>query len=138
MLYNLHCFGYPEHLSKNDDDMYTLEGQFSKGYIMRRVSSVNMPGLGIPPSYELNFPIPRGVSGSPIFRIGAKKSLLGVALKSHDSILSQYEISEIRDGDKHTIEKVAQVRQLGIAARIHELRDWKPNILSGKSLSEIY
>lgn len=135
---DVHCFGYPENLSKNNEQLYTFGAQFIKGYIMRRISGEDIPLLNIPPSYELNFPIPKGVSGSPVFRIGPVKSLLGIALSSHDSVLAQYETTEVVDGNEKYSEKVVQVTQFGIAARVHEISSWKPSILNGSELNNIY
>ena len=112
--------------------------QFLKGYIIRRISERDIPALNIPPSYELNFPIPKGISGSPIFRIGKTKSLLGIALASHDSVLAAYKTTEYEDANEKFTEKMVQVTQFGIAGRIQEIRDWKPSILNGKKLHEIY
>lgn len=135
---DVHCFGYPENLNKNHEQLYTFGSQFLKGYIMRRVSQDDIPLLNIPPSYELNFPIPKGVSGSPIFRIGQVKSLLGIALSSHDSVLARYESTDVVNGNEKYSEKIVQVTQLGIAARVHEIRAWKPSILNGSELKDIY
>ncbi|MDO9041270.1 MAG: serine protease [Desulfocapsaceae bacterium] len=135
---DVHCFGYPDDLNKNHEQKYAFGSQFLKGYIMRRISKEDIPFLNIPPSYELNFPIPKGISGSPIFRIGSVKSLLGIALASHDSVLSRYESTEVLDGNEKYSEKTVQVKQVGIAARAFEIRDWKPSILNGLALKDIY
>ncbi len=133
-----HCFGYPEDLNINHEQLYTFSPQHLKGYITRRVSENDLPGINVPPSHVLSFPIPKGVSGSPIFRIGKNKSLLGIALASHDSILANYETSEYEDDKEKFTEKIVQVTQVGVSARIHEFRDWKPSILNGKALKDIY
>ena len=135
---DVHCFGYPEDLNKNHEQLYSFGSQFLKGYIMRRLSEEELPYLNIPPSYELNFPIPKGVSGAPIFRTGEIKSLLGVALASHDSVLAQYETIEVIDKNEKFTEKTVKVTQLGVAARMYEIREWQPTILNGAKLQDIY
>lgn len=135
---DVHCFGYPEDLIKNQEQLYIFSPQFFKGYIVRRLSKENLPSLDLSPSYELNFPIPKGVSGAPVFRIGHEKSLVGVAIGSHDSVLERYKITEYSDDKKEFTEKLVQVTQFGIAARASEFSEWTPEILKGKKLSEIF
>ncbi len=135
---DIHCFGYPEGLVKNLEGLYIFSPQFFKGYIVRRLCKDDLPSLDLSPSYELNFPIPKGVSGAPIFKTGNKKSLIGVAIGSHDSVLEKYKITEYSDDKEKFTEKLVQVTQFGIAARASEFSDWSPKILKGKKLNEIY
>ncbi|MEA3221734.1 MAG: serine protease [Thermodesulfobacteriota bacterium] len=130
------CFGYPETKSRKNEDMYTLCPQFLKGYVIGRLQEEDLPKLSIPPAYELSFPIPKGVSGGPVF-VEGQKTLLGIALISHDSVLSRYEDTEfISNSEKYT-EKVVTVTQFGIAANLYKIRDWKPAILKGRSLIDL-
>ena len=130
------CFGFPETKKKDYANKYTLRPQFLKGHIVAQLKEEDLPDLNIPPSYELSFPIPKGVSGGPVF-IAGQKVLLGVALMSHDSVLSRYEDTEIINDTEKYVEKVVTVTQFGIAANLFEIRDWKPDILEGRSLLEL-
>jgi hypothetical protein len=135
---DVYCFGYPEDLIKNQEQLYIFSPQFFKGYIVRRLFKNDLPSLELSPSYELNFPIPKGVSGAPVFRVGQEKSLVGVAIGSHDSVLEKYKITEYSDEKEKFTEKLVQVTQFGIAAMASEFSDWAPEILKGKKMSEIF
>ncbi|MHA1360766.1 MAG: hypothetical protein ACTSRC_21805, partial [Candidatus Helarchaeota archaeon] len=105
-------------------------------YVVAQLQEEDLPNLSIPHAYELSFPIPKGVSGGPVF-IAGQKTLIGVALMSHDSVLSRYEDTEILSDSEKYAEKVVQVTQFGIAANVYEIRDWKPAILEGRSLIDL-
>jgi len=130
------CFGFPETKSRKNENIYTLRPQFLKGYVISQLQEEDLPNLSIPPAYELSFPIPKGISGGPVFIEGCK-TLIGIALISHDSVLSRYQDTEfISDSEKYK-EKVVTMTQFGIAANLYEIRDWKPTMLEGRSLIDL-
>ena len=133
-------FGFP-HSVKNSclEIKWDLQGKFLKGYITRRLEFNDLPNnLAIPFSYEINFPIPLGMSGSPVFSFGLKHPLVGIALSSIDTEISQYEYSERQEGSKIFSESVKKLEQVGIVARLSTLFNWKPSILKGKFLGDIF
>lgn len=132
------CFGFPETKSRKNESMYTLRPQFLKGNVIGLLQEEDLPNLNIPSAYELSFPIPKGVSGGPLFIKGQETPvLIGIALISHDSELSRYQYTEVISNSEKYTEKVVTVTQFGIATNLYEFRDWKPAILEGRSLIDL-
>ena len=135
---DVHIFGYPDSRKKGVDGNFELNSIFLKGYITRRLEAQHVSIPTWANSYELNFAIPLGVSGSPVFRLGADHSLIGIALGSVDFTTSLYEYTEV-DKDKGTYrESTKQVQQFGVAIRIYDALDWKPEITGRKCLGEMF
>jgi hypothetical protein len=137
---DVHVFGYPESLKLDSTTpgLFQLKPKFLKGYVTRRLESEDVMSQVWAPAYELSFPIPLGVSGSPVFRTGPAHSLLGIALASVDSTLSVYEHTEMMSPTETLRESVRKVEQVGLAARLHDLRDWRPAIAGGRRLGDLY
>jgi len=78
-------FGYPLTDKFNDSDgrnEFVLNGRFLQGYITRAFiyeSSI----YGQVPSYELDMPVPDGLSGAPLIRSGSKE-VIGVIYGNND------------------------------------------------------
>jgi hypothetical protein len=136
---DVHVFGYPESRKKAPAaDLFQFGPQFLKGYITRRLEAKDLMNPAWDPAYELSFPIPLGVSGSPVFRRGPDHALVGIALGSTDSTVSVYEHTEICGPSGKYSEQVKKVEQFGIAARLSALADWRPVLAGGKRLYQIY
>jgi hypothetical protein len=134
---DVHVFGYPESRTRDRaTGLYEFNPHFLKGYISRRLDRKDVPQYG--PSYELSFPIPLGVSGSPVFRRGPEHSLLGIALASLESAISVHEVVEVDEKAGKYSEKVQKIEQFGIAIRLAALADWTPAVAGGKRLGELY
>ena len=135
---DVHVFGYPDSRKKGLDGNFEFNPIFLKGYITRRLEAQHVSLPTWTNSCELNFAIPLGVSGSPVFRQGSDHSLIGIALGSVDFTTSLYEYTEV-DKDKGTYrENTKQVQQFGVAMRIYDALDWEPEITDGKSLRELF
>ncbi len=137
---NVATLGYPESALNVSPAGYYINLRAHKGYIQRVVSPNELTHLGKHKTLiELNFAVPRGLSGAPLFtENGAKKVLLGICIGSFSSELIDYEyIERFEDQSTHT-ERNLKVEQYGIAQDILEILDWKPNLLNGKSIKEIF
>ena len=137
---DVHVFGYPDSLKSDFQTSTRLQftPKFLKGYVTRRLESSDVLNAAWAPAYELSFPVPLGVSGSPVFRTGPDHSLLGIALASVESTLSVYERTDVVGPNETLRESVRKVEQVGLAARLHELRDWRPMLANGARLGELY
>jgi hypothetical protein len=91
-----------------------------------------------PDCFELNFPIPNGFSGSPLFvPSGAKhQQLIGVCVSSYDAEIIVDQFSEVDEQGNRFSERRARVEQYGIAHSNLPLLDWSPTLLNGRSLRE--
>jgi hypothetical protein len=136
---DVHVFGYPESRTRGrQTGDYEFNPHFLKGYVSRRLEIKDVPLRHYAPAYELSFPIPLGVSGSPVFRTGPDHSLLGIAVASLESAVSVHEFTEVRDGTEKYSEKVQKIEQFGIAVRLADLADWAPKLGNGRRLVELY
>lgn len=134
-----HVFGYPDSRTRDiNTGSWDFSPMFLKGYITRRLEPAHAALSSWLPGYELSFPIPLGVSGSPVFRIGPEHALLGVALGSIESSISVYEHTEVIDEQTKYSEKVRKVEQFGAAIRLVDLHDWRPSIAGGRRFGELY
>jgi hypothetical protein len=136
---DVHVFGYPAGRTRSfSSGLYEFNPHFLKGYVSRRLETKDVSLPHSAPSYELNFPIPLGVSGSPVFRTGPDHSLVGIAVGSQESAVSVHEYTEVQDGGGKYSEKVRKIEQFGIAVRLADLAEWSPRIAGGKRLGELY
>ena len=73
---------------------------------------------------ELNIPCPAGLSGSPLFRLGAPSMLTGMVTENIESTKILDSVEEIQeDGEKykHIYQKIITY---GICLMLHDVRDW--------------
>ncbi len=136
---DVHTFGYPDTRTRNPrNGLFEFNPQFLKGYISRRVEATDPMVAPYGPSYELSFPIPLGVSGSPVFRLGEDHSLIGIAVASLESSVSVHEYTSVEDDGKKFSEVIRKVEQFGVAIRLADVANWAPRIAGGKCLGELY
>ncbi|KTD33835.1 hypothetical protein Lnau_2127 [Legionella nautarum] len=116
--------GYPVTalVQKPNDFRVNIRGH--KGYIQRLISlddqAMSLEGQEHPNSFELNFTIGYGLSGSPLIVYNAQEQIVvGVCVGSKKT--------EYRDS----------IEEYGIAQDIRPLLDWKPDCFFGKSLKEV-
>lgn len=137
---NVATLGYPETAFNVNPADYYINLRAHKGYIQRIIAPNELSYLGPHKTLlELNFAIPCGLSGAPLFKVnGSKNILLGVCIGSHTSEIVDYEYnSHIDDQSTHSERKV-KVEQYGIAQDISEILEWKPDLLKDKTLRNIF
>jgi hypothetical protein len=130
--------GYPASALNTTPEKFNIHLRLLKGYIQREINEDELPiHRPHPHCYELNFPIPNGLSGSPLFSTeGNRRQLIGVCVKSIDVEIIIDSFTEVDDQGNRFREKRARVEQYGIAHSILPLLDWRPSLLKGKSLKE--
>lgn len=131
--------GYPESALNVTVERFDLNMRMMKGYVLRplRPEDQLQPGRH-PPSFELNFAIPQGMSGSPLFTfdVAKKQMVIGVCVTSHTAEIVEHSFEEIEEGGAVYREKRLKAEQYGIAHSLLPLGDWRPQLLGGKSLKE--
>jgi len=132
--------GYPETALNITSDKFNVHMRSQKGHIQRFVKAGELQVLGQHPDcYELSFPITSGMSGSPLFTAdNNKQQLIGVCVGSSSAEIVEYDMSEINEDGKKYEERRLKVEQIGIAESIHPLLLWKPKILEGRTLEDIF
>ncbi len=130
--------GYPGSITHKTPEMYQLQQRAHKGYVQRCIPAGRLQPGNNPDSFELSFPITKGLSGSPLFiHQHEYEIVIGICVGSHASSVVQYESLTLEEEDKRTYEKIARVEEFGIAHDLRPLLDWKPLCLSGISLGEV-
>lgn len=138
---DVNTFGYPESALNVSPDWFGINIRTHKGYIQRLIGSGEIsllkPHLNL---IEVNFPIPVGLSGSPLFAPvpipNQKNPLLGICIGSLSTELTDYEHLEINDKKEKYSEKKIKLEQYGIAQDIRDILDWCPNLLQGASIKD--
>jgi len=133
--------GYPESASNRDPGYLKMSMRALKGYVTRRLQEDEDKSLfgKCPASYELDFAIPQGMSGSPLIvtdMIGAKKQLYGVCVGSRSTSVVEHQYMEIEENGQKFREKITRVNDYGIAHSILGLKNWRPATLRGGTLAE--
>lgn len=135
---DVHSFGFPEYSTHDDAGKYLFLPNFLKGYVQNRI--VRDSGFGPLKDalgYLISYPIPKGMSGSPVFQTGPKHSLVGVGLGSYETITVIWEAGEYKSPQENYKENTKRVIEIGIAINIYALKDWKPKICNGTALSDL-
>ncbi|GHC93852.1 hypothetical protein GCM10019060_21310 [Novosphingobium pokkalii] len=134
---NVATLGYPQSALRTTVERFDIHLRTMKGYVLRRLSGDEYgPSGGQAPALELNFAIPAGLSGSPLFLPGnsEKFALVGVCVSSHESETQEFLHEEIEEGGSIFRERRLRVEQFGIAHQLTPLADWKPAMLQGQSI----
>ncbi len=129
-------FGYPgtEVITDGEAPSIDVVPRYLQGYITRVFENAQ-PGYGPVPSYELDMPAPRGLSGGPLIRRGSSE-LVGVVYGEKDFGT----IDCVRSVDpvtgKETPEQV-RVQVFGLAHRVAALRQLAGKATGGRPLCEL-
>lgn len=109
-----------------------------KGHVQRTISEGlddDLPVAG--KVYELSFPIPKGMSGSPLYRVANNQlQLLGVCVASRSAEMVDFEDTTVDDDGRHYSERKVRIEQYGIATAIETALDWTPRML-GRPIREL-
>lgn len=133
---DVYSYGYPEFLLED----IPKEGQFLKGYILRETQKGLPLGTlsNAPSCYALNYSIPLGMSGSPVFVRGINHPLVGICLGSYETVTTLWENTFYEEPNKKVSEKKERVIENGIALKIVDYLDWKIDIADGKLFRELF
>lgn len=120
--HDVHAQGYPGYLVED----IPKKGQLLKGYISREINKGEIVGSinNAPPSYALNFPIPKGMSGCPLFKTGASHPLVGICIGSFESTTTLWENTFYEDDFNKITENSKRVIENGLAIKIFDIKGW--------------
>lgn len=138
MFQKVATFGYPLNALHNENDIFQVNIRGQKG-IVQRIIQENQLTYSNPISYELDFLISGGSSGSPLFIPNKKDGtldLIGVCVGSYQSEETDFEHVEIESNGNTFKEKKMKITQFGIAEDLLSLADWHIDIAS-KNLIDI-
>ena len=132
------AYGYPENAVTGHPGSLFMTTRCHKGYIQRLLAAVDKMPNPTPPAFELSFLLSRGISGAPLFlqRAGTPE-VIGVCVGTFRSEIVEDTYTEILEDGKTYKETTLSVEQYGIAQDLRPLHDWKPKLLSGKSVIEV-
>lgn len=131
--------GYPDELvGQTRLRQYGFDARFLKGHVTRSL----VPGDHFQvdaQALELSFPIPKGMSGSPVFleQTGGRY-IGGIAVGSIEiATVHHRTLSELEEGKPLREEREQRIVEAGIAVRTSAYLDWAPDILQGKKLGDL-
>lgn len=131
--------GYPETALNVTDENFNIHLRALKGYVQRKIKANELPShRPHPECFELSFAVPNGMSGTPLFSPKNGQELIGVCVGSVDSEITVFSQTGIEDGAIHYKEKVTRIEQYGIAHSIFPLMNWRPKLLNGKAISDVF
>jgi len=89
------------------------------------------------PSIELSYPIPEGMSGSPVYLdLGDdRRFLFGVAIRNYESHLARHE-SILQKGSAEP-ERVYRVVEYGVSLLLSPFIEWEIGIANGRTLAAL-
>ena len=95
------------------------------------VSARTWRGLSAKPRvYELSFPCPRGISGSPLWSVSAPPCVAGVVFgNSITEMIVDKEVETTKEGSKTTIYEKVEALHLGLAIQVQSLLPVKSSLL---------
>jgi hypothetical protein len=133
---DISAFGYPfSGLKRNelDSPKATIEARLFKGYVMRTFP-FDYPSFGQTLSYELSFPVPRGLSGAPIIEMNTRR-LVAVAYGNSDVAVAEHFVEIGPDGARTP--EVQRIVSFGLAHHTATVRNLAGTATKGRPLSEI-
>lgn len=129
---DLECVGFPEDLILNLSGKPEPQVRYLRGHLTRRMDEW-VGGSG--PAIELSYPIPEGMSGSPIYsRDGRSYMLHGIAVGNQESHLAVRESLHLdTDDDK----RVYRITEYGVALRLSAQVKWQIDLADGATLNDL-
>jgi len=122
---DLQCIGFPTDLVQVETQPI-VQARYLRGHLTGFLD----PGAfgADAPSLEMSFPIPAGMSGSPIYiqpvpDAPERRLLAGIALRSHSSHVALHE--SILQRSSEPAERIYRVVEYGIALRLSSFGDWR-------------
>jgi len=130
--------GYAESAVLLGGDRFISPLRGLKGHIQRTIQDGLTDDLPVEGKvYELSFPVPKGMSGSPLYRPrDGKLDLIGVCVASRVAEMVDFENLSIDENGNQYNERKVRIEQYGVATAIETALDWTPAIL-GRPLREL-
>jgi hypothetical protein len=131
--------GYPVSVTHKSAEHYKVRQRGHRGYVQRWIRA----GDGLlgesPSSFELSFPVTRGMSGAPLFihQRNHTELVIGVCVGSLSTESVDYENVIVEEGGATLKEKKVRVEEFGIAHDVRPLHEWRLEIANGKTLLEL-
>jgi hypothetical protein len=134
-------FGYPDELAGPRTGIagYQLDARYLKGYVTRSLAPGELFQVEAQ-ALELSFPIPKGMSGSPLFAEPqpGRRVICGVATGSAEVALVRHRtLMELEEGQPIREEVEQRVIEVGVALRTSYYLDWSPDSLGGRKLGDL-
>jgi hypothetical protein len=130
--YDLHCVGYPEDLFLDLSGKPTPTVRHLRGHLTRRMDAW-VGGRG--PALELSYPIPEGMSGSPVYAIkGQTHWLHGIAVGNQESRLAVRESLHLQPEEGKSVYRITEY---GVALRLSAQKAWRIDLADGTTLNDL-
>lgn len=126
MLTNVQASGFPHALDLSE---LTLTIRSFPGTVVSAKTWSRLPAK--PRVYELSFLCPRGISGSPLWRVGGTlPCVVGVVFgNSITEMIVHKEVEKVKEGDKTTIYEKVEALHLGLAIQVQSLLSVESSLL---------
>jgi hypothetical protein len=112
---------------------FILNGRYFQGYVTRAFFYESRD-FGRLPSYELSFPAPEGLSGSPVVRVGTKE-VIGVVYHNNDvATISQFERVDPASGRREP--EIQSIVSFGLAEHTDLLKNVRGKASQGRPLCD--
>lgn len=131
--------GFPESGFRYLDDLFAATQTGFRGYIAATHSKPDLVGIPFKGEIiQLDFPIPKGMSGSPLFaKAGSAVHLVGVCAGNWESEQIDYQVLHIDDAGREYREVKTRAELKGLATSLHCVLNWVP-ASQGISLRETF
>jgi Trypsin-like peptidase domain len=131
----LHCIGSPLDLVDSSGEFLEFEPRFLKGHTTRVLTEPSFDLTA--PLMELSYPIPRGMSGSPIYLESgrAPRMLVGIASKNKLTYLAEHE--SVLHSASEEPERIYRIIEYGLAVRLSAVVLWRLSLASGRTLGQL-
>lgn len=144
---DVHTIGYPETAVALDAGKIHVRGH--KGYVVRKLGQGSTLIHEHPEAFEVNFSIPKGMSGSPLVLrhdsnlvLGDEDNqeaappflLIGVCTGNQPAELVDFVYETVEEDGSRFKEKKIRIEEYGIAHDLWSLRQWAPDCLGGQTL----
>lgn len=131
-------YGYPATAQNRTAGEFWMYGRGFRGYVHRLVAVGQMPGATHPDAFETSFPMPQGLSGSPLFVRGPEKnSVIGICVGVNRGESTEFLLEELQANGELITERRVRIEEYGIAHDLRPLLDWQPANLGGHTLRDI-
>ena len=142
---NVHTVGYPESALTQNVESVTLSARGHKGYVVRKVGKGKQLIHEHPDAFEINFAIPKGMSGAPLvlrydepIEPDAPFPLLGICIGNQPVELVDFAVDLIEEDGSRFKETKVRIEEYGIAHDLWSLADWKPECLGQTRLIDAF
>lgn len=133
---HVRSYGYPLTDTRQRDDnslRFVLHGRYLEGYVTQ-VFNYEHHQYGTVPSYELDMPVPGGLSGAPLFS-AATGEVVGVVYGTNDvSLVEEYSSVNLDTGERRP--EIHRICSFALAHYTETLRNLTGQATHGLTLRE--